>query len=254
MNIATTLPPEVIVYPESDGKPLADNTKQLRWIVVLYCGLCAVFRSRQDVFVASNLMWYPVEGKPEVCAAPDVFVAIGRPRGDRGSYRQWEEGGVSPQVAFEVLSPGNDGMEMSDKLAFYTEHGVEEYYLYDPDQNRLSVFIRKEEALLRQGVSRNGPARGWASASTCERARWPCTSRARMPSVSAPTRKYGPNSRSSASGVSMRNNCETTRNSARRTPRTARHACPSDSAMPAWIRKPEMVRAAGGARSGTACP
>ncbi len=151
MTTATTTPGQVeIVYPESDGKPMADNTKQLRWIVVLYGGLCAVFRGRQDVFVASNLLWYPEEGHPEVSAAPDVFVAIGRPKGDRGSYRQWEEGGLAPQVVFEVLSPGNDAMEMSNKMAFYTEHGVEEYYLYDPDQNRLSVFLRKGTALLRQ--------------------------------------------------------------------------------------------------------
>ncbi len=151
MTTATATPGQVeVVYPESDGKPMADNTKQLRWIVVLYGGLCAVFRGRQDVFVASNLLWYPEEGQPDISAAPDVFVAIGRPKGDRGSYRQWEEGGVAPQVVFEILSPGNDALEMSNKMAFYTEHGVEEYYLYDPDQNRLSVFIRKGTALLRQ--------------------------------------------------------------------------------------------------------
>ena len=32
---------------------------------------------------------------------------FGRPKGDRGSYRQWEEGGVPLTVVFEVLSPGN---------------------------------------------------------------------------------------------------------------------------------------------------
>lgn len=151
MTAVTAVPSaEEVVYPESDGKPMADNTKQMRWIVVLYGGLCSVFRDRADVFVAGNLLWYPEEGHPEISAAPDVFVAMGRPKGDRGSYQQWVEGGLPPQVVFEVLSPGNDPMEMSDKLAFYTEHGVEEYYLYDPKQNRLAIFARKGTALRRQ--------------------------------------------------------------------------------------------------------
>ena len=34
MNAIVPLPKPVIVYPESDGKPMADNTKQARWIFV----------------------------------------------------------------------------------------------------------------------------------------------------------------------------------------------------------------------------
>ncbi len=28
-----------IIYPDSDGKPMADNTKQFRWITVIYYNL-----------------------------------------------------------------------------------------------------------------------------------------------------------------------------------------------------------------------
>lgn len=138
-----------IVYPESDGQPMADNTKQFRWITVIVGNLAALFREDANVFVAGNLLWYPVEGHPEICAAPDGFVAFGRPKGDRGSYRQWEEGGVAPQVVFEVLSPNNDVIEMIDKLSFYDDHGVEEYYVYDPDANRLVVYQRQGSVLRR---------------------------------------------------------------------------------------------------------
>jgi Uma2 family endonuclease len=137
-----TIPPP-IVYPESDGKPMADNTKQLRWITVLYGNLSALFRDRPDVFVAGDLFWYPVEGHPEVRFAPDVLVAFGRPKGDRGSYKQWEEGNVPLTVTFEILSPNNTPLEMDDKREFYEEHGVEEYYVYDPDANRLKAFMRR---------------------------------------------------------------------------------------------------------------
>src|SRR5580704_10855200 len=117
----------VVVYPESDGKPMADNTKQFMWIVVLYGNLAALFRDRLDVWVWGDLMWYPLEGHPESSAAPDVFVVFGRPKGHRRSYKQWEEGNIPLTVVFEILSPSNTVQEMDDKLAFYEEHGVEEY-------------------------------------------------------------------------------------------------------------------------------
>src|SRR5207244_3009921 len=74
--------------------------------------------------------------------APDVYVAIGRPKGHRGSYQQWNEGGVTPQVVFEVLSPSNRGAEMARKMSFYDRYGVEEYYIYDPDDNTWAGFHR----------------------------------------------------------------------------------------------------------------
>jgi Uma2 family endonuclease len=142
-----------IVYPESDGKPMAENTKQYRWITVIKGNLDILFRDRADVFVAGDLLWYPVEGQPGTCTAPDVLVALGRPKGDRGSYQQWQEGGQPPQVVFEVLSPGNRGAEMARKAIFYQLHGVQEYYLYDPDEETLAVFLRMGELLAEQKYS-----------------------------------------------------------------------------------------------------
>lgn len=143
---ALTLPRDKIApveYPERDGLPMADNTKQFRWIVTIEGGLDALFAARPDVFVAGDLLWYPVEGDNKTRVAPDAMVAFGRPKGDRGSYRQWEDGGVNPQVVFEVLSLGNTPAEMSKKFAFYTRFNVEEYYLYDPDHNELSGWVRR---------------------------------------------------------------------------------------------------------------
>jgi Uma2 family endonuclease len=147
--ILTPATAAVVFYPDSDGKPMSDNTKQARWIVMLFGNLSALFAEVLDVFVAADLLWYPVENDPDTRVGPDVMVAFGRPKGDRGSYRQWEEEGIPPTVVFEVLSPGNDAFEMADKLAFYDEYGVQEYYLYDPDSNRLAVFIRRGTVLRR---------------------------------------------------------------------------------------------------------
>lgn len=146
IRIQSPADPEII-YPDSDGQPMADNTKQFRWIVTIQGGLDALFRDNTDVFVAGDLLWYPVEGSNTLRMAPDVMVVFGRPKGDRGSYQQWKEANIAPQVVFEVLSPGNTLTEMAKKLEFYDRYGVQEYYLYDPDRGDLSGWRRAEEKL-----------------------------------------------------------------------------------------------------------
>jgi Uma2 family endonuclease len=138
---------KTMIYPDSDGQPMADNTKQFRWIVLIKENLDALFADDEAVFVAGDLLWYPVEGRPDIRVAPDVLVAFSRPKGDRGSYRQWQEDNVAPQVIFEILSPGNTTKEMSRKLLFYNHYSVEEYYIYDPDNNELTGLIRVDGEL-----------------------------------------------------------------------------------------------------------
>ena len=150
----------VIEYPDGDGLPMAENTLQFEWIVTIKEGLAALFADRTDVFVAGDLFWYPVEGDPKTCTAPDALVAFGRPQGYRGSYKQWEEAGVAPQVVFEVLSPGNRAGEMLHKFRFYERFGVEEYYVYDPGPNRNTL-----EGWLREGgrLIEVAAVQGWTS-------------------------------------------------------------------------------------------
>jgi Uma2 family endonuclease len=124
---------QVVYYPDSDGKPMADNTLQFEWIVTLQGNLDLLFREDPNVFVAGDHLIYPTEGKDEVSLAPDVYVAFGRPKRHRGSYKVWEEGGVFPQVIFEVWSPGNRVSAMDEKRAFYEKHGAEEYYIIYPE-------------------------------------------------------------------------------------------------------------------------
>jgi len=128
--MVTSPNPTQIVYPDSDGKPMADNTRQFRWITTIKANLDWLFANNADVFVAGDLLWYPVEGDNKTRQAPDVMVAFGRPKGERGSYQQWKENNIPPQVVFEILSPGNTQTEMTRKLLFYDRYGVEEYYIY----------------------------------------------------------------------------------------------------------------------------
>jgi Uma2 family endonuclease len=137
-----------IIYPDSDGQPMADNTKQYQWIVKIKENLEILFASNPDVFIAGDLLWYPVEGNPKIRQAPDVLVVFGRPKGDRGSYQQWKENNIPPQVVFEILSPGNHTSAMINKSLFYQRYGVEEYYIYDPDTLEVSGFVRYQDAFI----------------------------------------------------------------------------------------------------------
>lgn len=149
--------PGEVFYPESDGKPMAENTLQYRWIVLLIENIRHLFAHDPNVFVAGDLLWYPVEGRVEISIAPDCLVAFGPAQGDRGSYKQWVER-TPPQVVFEVLSPNNTAAEMLDKLQAYERYGVEEVYYYDPDRFALRAWVRQGERL--EQVSQ---VEGWES-------------------------------------------------------------------------------------------
>jgi Uma2 family endonuclease len=136
-----------IIYPDCDGNPMSDNTKQFRWIVTIKENLELLYAEDPNVFVAGDLLWYSVEGNNAIRQAPDIMVAIGRPKGDRGSYQQWKEAGIAPQVVFEILSPGNRLAEMQRKLNFYERYGVTEYYIYDPDRIDFAGWIRTDGRL-----------------------------------------------------------------------------------------------------------
>ncbi len=137
-----------VEYPDCDGNPMSDNTKQFRLIVLIKENLEVFYAPFLDIFVAGDLLWYPIEGDNTTRLAPDVMVAFGRPKGDRGSYQQWKEGDIAPQIAFEILSPSNFAPEMEEKRQFYETHGVEEYYSYDPDRLRLKGWLRLGQQLL----------------------------------------------------------------------------------------------------------
>ncbi|MEZ4866051.1 MAG: Uma2 family endonuclease [Caldilineaceae bacterium] len=164
MSIANPLiisPPPMasVVYPESDGEPMANNSVQFRYITTIEGNLEILLEDQSDVLVAGDMFWYPVEGDNTLRQAPDIMVIWGRPKGDRGSYLQWEEDDITPQVVFEILSPGNRRQETLNKFVFYERYGVEEYYLYDPDRGRLQGWLRNAQGELVE-ITR---MKGWRS-------------------------------------------------------------------------------------------
>uniref|UniRef100_A0ACD5GYG8 Uma2 family endonuclease n=1 Tax=Desertifilum tharense IPPAS B-1220 TaxID=1781255 RepID=A0ACD5GYG8_9CYAN len=147
-----------IIYPSSDGQPMVDSTIQYQWIIKIQGGIDALFREDPNVFVAGDLLWYPVEGRPDICQAPDTMVVFGRPKGDRRSYLQWREDNITPQVVFEIRSHSDSQRKLDKKLTFYNRYPVEEYYLYDPEDRELRGWLRTEGLL--EVID---PIQGWVS-------------------------------------------------------------------------------------------
>ena len=129
-----------VVYPDSDGKPMAGNMTQHRWMTLIFGNLERLYKDDPNVLVCTDLLWYPVQGARDFSLAPDIMAVFGRPKWERRSYKQWEEGGIAPQVVFEIVSESNSIHEMFTKVAHYGVHGVEECYIYDPDSGGLDAI------------------------------------------------------------------------------------------------------------------
>jgi Uma2 family endonuclease len=128
-TISTTQKP--IHYPETDGKPMAETDVHIDVLIYLREALRDHFRDAPQVYVAGNMLLYYEEGNPAACVAPDVFVAQGVAKGERRTYRLWEEG-QPPTVVFEITSRGTRLEDLGMKRALYAMLGVREYFLYDP--------------------------------------------------------------------------------------------------------------------------
>ena len=89
------------------------------------------FRGREDVLVAMELVIYYKRGDNTARLQPDVQVVFGVGRGDRGTYKVWEEG-KAPDFVLEVASPSTAENDARYKAAEYAGIGVREYWRLDP--------------------------------------------------------------------------------------------------------------------------
>lgn len=127
----TSIGPNEIHYPDSDGLPLGDNDWQFTAILAAVGTLRVHFVERPDVYVFGDMFIYYVEGDPEQSVAPDVCVAFGVPKHKRMVYKLWEEG-TAPDFVMEVASPRTWRDDVGRKRALYERLGVTEYWRFDP--------------------------------------------------------------------------------------------------------------------------
>ena len=89
------------------------------------------FRGRKDVLVAMELVVYYQRGNNKARLQPDLQVVFGVGRGNRGSFKVWEEG-KAPDFVLEVASPSMAENDARHKATEYAGIGVREYWRLDP--------------------------------------------------------------------------------------------------------------------------
>ena len=128
--------PEVLRYPSSDGKPMAQDHRQLVAITSTVETLREHFRGRQDVHVRGDMFIFfrklRIGVNPEkVSVVPDVFVVVGDVEVPQSSYKIWEVG-IVPQFVMEVASKSSQRRDREDKYTIYERLGFREYWWFDP--------------------------------------------------------------------------------------------------------------------------
>ena len=124
------------LYPESDGKPMAETERHFRELVKNFNRIENHFAHIPDVYVLGDMMMYYEEGNPRKSISPDIFVAFGIGKKERRIYKIWEEG-KPPDFILEFASKGTYRNDLTRKVLLYAEIGIPEYFVYDVDRRYL---------------------------------------------------------------------------------------------------------------------
>jgi len=121
-----------LVYPESDGEPMAETGRHVRALLDMIDMIDWHFRDVPDVHVSGNMFLYYEEGNPRKVISPDVFMVRGVSKKDLRTYKTWEQ---QPHLDFvlELASPSTFLNDFNEKKSIYEQVlRVKEYYIYDP--------------------------------------------------------------------------------------------------------------------------
>ena len=124
------------LYPESDGKPMAETERHFRELLKNFNRIENHFAHIPDVYVLGDMMMYYEEGDPRKSISPDIFVAFGIGKKERRIYKIWEEG-KPPDFVLEFASKGTYRTDLTRKVQLYAAIGIPEYFVYDVDRRYL---------------------------------------------------------------------------------------------------------------------
>ncbi|MEA3642194.1 MAG: Uma2 family endonuclease [Lamprobacter sp.] len=139
MTLITELETDV-VYPDSDGRPMAESDFQREPLIYAVNALRRWFHAREDVYVSGNILLYYEQGNPRAAVAPDVLVVLGAPSHNRRSYKLWEEP-KAPDFVIEITSRATVSEDQGNKRGLYAYLGVSEYWQYDPTGDYLKPAL-----------------------------------------------------------------------------------------------------------------
>ena len=124
------------LYPESDGKPMAETDMHAVAIINLRQRFDRFFAANPGTYVSGTIMMYDIEGPGRTAVSPDILVSFGIGKKLRRTYKVWEEG-KPPDFVMEFSSKGTFQNDLGHKKAHYASMGVPEYFLCDIDRRYL---------------------------------------------------------------------------------------------------------------------
>lgn len=124
-------PPDVAMYPYSDGKPMGETGLHVDAILYALATLRNWFASHVCVQVGANMFVYYQEGDASKRLTPDLFAVRGLEALPEPSFKMWEAG-RPPTFVLEVASPSTENRDRDEKQALYASMGVEEYWRFAP--------------------------------------------------------------------------------------------------------------------------
>ena len=130
-----------LVYPESDGEPMAETPRHQQVMIDCMDILRSHFHGIPDVYVAGNMLLYYEEGNPRKSVSPDVFMVRGLSKKELRTYKTWEQPATLDFV-LEVASPSTYTRDFNEKMEIYAKIlRVKEYYIYDPYHEIEPYFV-----------------------------------------------------------------------------------------------------------------
>lgn len=153
------------LYPESDGKPMAETERHFRELLKNFNRIENHFAHLPDAYVLGDMMMYYEEGNPRKSISPDIFVAFGIGKKERRIYKIWEEG-KPPDFVLEFASKGTYRNDLTGKVQLYAAIGIPEYFLYDVDRRYLPTPLMGFRLVGRDYVEISPLASGGIPAAT----------------------------------------------------------------------------------------
>ena len=123
---------DAIIYPHTDGEPMAVNDYHRQTIIWTLQALEAHYAKNPDVYVSGDIFVYYREGDPRKSIAPDVLVSFGINKKPRFSYKTWEEG-KAPDFVMEFSSKGTYEKDLGEKKDIYASLEIPDYFLFDAE-------------------------------------------------------------------------------------------------------------------------
>lgn len=142
MTVSTNQLSTEIEYPDADGKPMAESDQARDYLTYATKVLEIYFQDSLNVYVSGNLFVYYEKGNPKAVVAPDVFVVFGVNKGERRSYKTWEEGDKAPNFVLEITSKSTKKEDFETKPIIYAALGVQEYFKFDPIADYLNPQLQ----------------------------------------------------------------------------------------------------------------